>query len=273
MKNLKILTLAAGILSPVFLVGQTFNTVDLSLGDDFFDLTFGMESDSQELFVPEGDPDGYNEIAFTYSPPTPVPGVLPYATPPGGSWWTEGEPGGPPAGSLYFKEISPNKNNFFLAGDGAFDIGYFGNESSDLSRLYMAVNPGKLDEEDLFLYDAAAGGDDAPQAKTVSNNLSDTVNFKFWHDDETKNIDLPQSDELKFRMFQRFDENEQDFVVGEYVFAIGDRAGSLDADYDDGFFYVTGDISPVPEPSQIALLGVLGLGGFLYLRRRRASRK
>jgi hypothetical protein len=274
MKTIKSLTLAAGILSPVFLFGD-FTKTNLNFPPSVFHGTvIGMNVDVSDLYVPESNTGQYNEIAYD---------------PSSNDWWTNtlSTPASKPLTTdpdvLFFEEISPdNKTQFFIEGGASFDIGYFGNENGDLNLLYTIDNGSAPNRLDLFKYDedGGVGPDNAlgpPQSYNVKNNDNFKVSFQFWHEDISAGPIANQSEPKKFKMFQavEYDEDTGDrigFIDNEYIFGIDDRMRALE-DWDDGFFYVRGDISPVPEPSQIALLSILGLGGFLYLRRRRAARK
>jgi hypothetical protein len=79
---------------------------------------------------------------------------------------------------------------------------------------------------------------------------------------------------MKFKIFRSVENygTANETFSNEYILAIDDRRESL-IDFDDGFFYVTGDITPVPEPSLIAALAVTGMGGFLVLRRRLIAKR
>lgn len=73
---------------------------------------------------------------------------------------------------------------------------------------------------------------------------------------------------LRFGIFRLVIIDPQGAVAGfgnEWLFRIDDD-NKVDDDTDDGFFYDTGDISPVPEPSAIAALNLLGLGALLFVR-------
>ena len=262
------LALATGMLSPVFVFGQVTIT-EPSPNGVFNALVNQMESDKQDLYVvdiwrpAEGPP--YNEIFFDSV---------------AGDFWTNSSPPSyKQAGSVAdkkFVELPVNIPAFVLDGDGGtLDVGYFGNSSIDLNDLILEIITPTMGAGSLFLYDEDNNGLDAndpPRTVAVDNNYNVDSVIRFAHDDQTVGIYEDQRDENKFKMFQAVDLRDGTAIENEYIFAIDDRTNDA-VDFDDGFFYLNGDIAPVPEPSQIAALALLGLGGFLYIRRRRMARK
>ncbi|NBD37263.1 MAG: PEP-CTERM sorting domain-containing protein [Verrucomicrobia bacterium] len=265
MKKIITLVTAAGMLSPAFVFGQVSITEPNpnAVFNGFIDQ---MESDKQDLYVvdiwriSEGPP--YTEIFFDSV---------------AGDFWTNSSPGLKEAGSVAthkFVEMTVNLPAFLIPGNGGImDVGYFGNSSIDLNELILEVDTPVAGSESLFLYDEDNNGadpDDPPRTVAVVNDYAANAVVRFAHDDLSVGVFADQSDENKFKMFQAVDPLDGSPIIDEYIFAIDDRTGDA-IDFDDGFFYVNS--TPVPEPSQIAALALLGLGGFLYVRRRRTARK
>lgn len=194
--------------------------------------------------------------------------------------WTGSDFVGSPAAGQEFVALTDNVTHFLMTGD--FSIGYFGNESYDDNELYMTADldqtPGGEEwilntvnnNGALFDYD---GGDpnsphDAPMSYNFvkgPDNEFENVYLQFVHFNRTQGDLGYQDAENQFKIFAEVDSGE---FTGHYIMAIADRNDNFDGDRDDGFFYLQGDIVPVPEPSQIAALSVLGLGALLFVRRR-----
>jgi hypothetical protein len=180
---------------------------------------------------------------------------------------------------INFTQI-PNKPHFFLYGTA--DIAYIGNESSHDNELWMAAY--SLDMQTVQGPTMLADYDDGDPNSTppldvppVSWNLSligaEKVMVQFLH----VNRNLPVSEMVATQACtERFTfwagMNEIGEYTGDFLMAISDRDGKKDADVDDGLFYFRGEITPVPEPSQIAGLALLGLGAALFIRRRLARK-
>ncbi len=81
---------------------------------------------------------------------------------------------------------------------------------------------------------------------------------------------LYQGDPRYWRIFELTDGDFGGQNV--YILALDDLYPRL-KDWDDGFFVLAGQISPVPEPSLIGLAGVGALLGFLAYRRRKTAAK
>ena len=192
---------------------------------------------------------------------------------------------GDPGGAQKFEFVTPNFTHFVMSGD--FSIGYIGNESNDDNELYMTADldtaPGGEqwvlstinDNGALFDYDGADpnSDDDAPMSygfNKESDYANDDLFLQFVHYNRTQTSMGTQG---SFDRFKIFAEIENDEFTGHYIMAVADRNSNFDGDRDDGFFYLQGDITPVPEPSQLAALALVGLGGFLYIRRRIRSAK
>lgn len=167
-----------------------------------------------------------------------------------------------------FVEVKPNYEAFFF--QGSIEIGFFGNESGDRNAMGLLLtsvsNPvDQVEINPLFSYQAS----NSP-AWSASINTNQYTKAEFFHQNLSRPNSAFQKEEAKFKMFQAYDEDLQLFSDA-YIFAIDDRMDNS-VDFDDGFFYITGEIVPVPEPSAIAAMAIVGLGGLLYIRKRITGR-
>jgi len=248
------LAIGTGILAPFFASAQLVDVTDLAAGT-FFDTISAMNADVLAL---QDEGDALARDASTI-------------------YWTGTtfeSTGG--AGDLKLVDVTPIQPFFRMTGD--FSIGYLGNESGDDNELWMTAydsNTAPTLSEVFKLYDYDADDpnstDDPPMADLVNLEAGvDKAFIQFTHKNEgpkPANISQAnQDDPIRFKVYREQDENGN-FGLN-YLFAIADRDTTFDADRDDGFFFLSGNIVPVPEPSQIAALALLGLGGFLYVRRR-----
>ena len=272
MKKLITIAITTGMLSPLFTLGQV-SVSDPSPNPVFQTLINDMNADVSDLFVydtfrPTEGP-VYDEIMFDQS---------------NQDFWTNGsnppDPGVPSVqkpGSVAekkFVEISPNVEAFTFFGEGLLDVGFLGNSSIDANEFFAEIITPSQSDELLFMYEEI---DDDPATVQLENTDTSDAVIRFGHDDTSVSIIENQSNTDKFKMFQAVSKDGAgnftgDLIPGEFIFAIDDRTDDA-IDYDDGFFYLNGDIAPVPEPSQIAALALLGLGGYLYIRRRRLISK
>jgi hypothetical protein len=180
-----------------------------------------------------------------------------------------------------FMRVAVNQESFLS--NGPLDIGFIANENKDFNQLFVSAKSGPTSERlSLFNYSDASGSlDEPPAAKSVTleAGVVGPLAFTFDHVNHTTGPGTPvlQEEELRFTMFQSV------LVSGgvvtnaglgtEWIFGISDRDQGFDNDGDDGYFYIAGTISPVPEPSQIAALALLGMGGFLFIRRKFLSKQ
>lgn len=280
MKTLKKLALFAAILAPLFASAQFVDISDSNTtstktitGLTFHDLIIDMNSDVGALFTPEDDPDLSLLNTINFNNVT--------------DQWTAGVGG---ANDITLVKID-NKEFFKLT--GRVNIGYIGNESGDDNELYLSAYDDSLkttadtndsidndgntityenpDGYKLFDYDAGDPNstDDPPMSYTVTLEGNTTEAFlQFTHWDRNSNWydSALQTDQDRFKIWAELDQTGKQ--TGQFLIAISDRNTGFDSDRDDGFFFLDGDIIAVPEPSQIAMLAMLGLGGALYLRRR-----
>lgn len=175
---------------------------------------------------------------------------------------------------LFFTKISTNIEGF--AANGNANIGFFGNESHDRNKLLVKgyTKDGLEVQTELvfdYHYSVGASVTPPPTAYTVSADPNAPVNsfYSYWHDNQVKGL-AEQKSESRFAMFQSYDPVSQE-LGNEWIFAIDDREDEW-IDYDDGFFYVSGDLTPVPEPSSIAFIAAIGLVGVICLNYRKKNR-
>lgn len=256
MKHLLKLAICSAVLCPLMSSGQSISVLNPDTSQPFYNLVTAMYNDANDLY----DSVTFTDFNFTTDA----------LTVPGG---TDGDFIAPAAGftskgtDFYFSRVASNPPAFTIPSDGYIKIGYFGNENWDLNSLSVKDNTGY--EETLFDYDVSGGTGSTvgpPQAATItvaSGNTSATVHFM--HDNPVKGTNV-QSDEKRFHFFKGYDLSGAELPV--WVIGIDDRENDL-VDFDDGFFY----LQVVPEPSQIAMLAVLGLGALLLVRRRFKAKK
>jgi len=268
MKKILTLAICTGLLAPYFASAQL---VDISKpsGDALFTgLVSAMKAgDPHALWVPEGSPALFDKMVFD------------------GTNWTTGSNDFSSAGNINFQLMSPNLDYFFL--EGSANIGFITNENWDWNELYVnAYGIGDLGGTPdpmalLFDYSDQPGeGTDLPGA-TASITLKagvDIAGLGFTHvnTDTISPFDpTPQSSEVRFRMYQQVTKNDAGAIEALNVFMWGtnDQDQGFDGDGDDGWFLVVGDIRAVPEPSAIAALALLGLGGIVFARRRFKMKK
>jgi hypothetical protein len=186
---------------------------------------------------------------------------------------------------LNFQLITVNLQYFIQTGQSV-DIGFIGNENWDLDELFVnAYAPGDIGNSDprasLFEYsDVRAAnniaGDTARLSLTQGTDAPVILEFEHINQTSSPLGPLYQSSEIRFRMFQGVSVDEQgsitSYISNQWLFGINDKNTSFDSDGDDGYFLFSGSIRPVPEPSQIAALSLVGLVAFLFIRRRLMKR-
>lgn len=273
MKNLIKLSLIAGCTIPAVSHGLTLGVTDPATGP-FVDLVNLMAADVQTLFQGNGGFGGsagaYTQMFFETDETT------------FGNWHTNDNGPidfGTLGSGLLFQQVA-NFSSFIFT--GSIEIGFLGNESWDRNLLTLQITNGiDTAEEELFSYRrggiapnvATTSGLDAGSPNTLIVTPGETpVEGTFFHYNRpaTANVVAPQGNPLKFKMFRLV--NEDNTFGDAYIIAIDDRMRDL-VDFDDGFFYVTGDLTPVPEPSLIAGLAVFGLGIIVIARRKLRSAK
>lgn len=187
---------------------------------------------------------------------------------------------------LNFELIDVNFKYFLQTGQN-IDIGFVGNENWDLDELFVnAYALGDLGNSDprvsLFDYSDNAPANDFPgdtARLTLTPNTQAPVVLEFEHINQTSSPlgPLYQSSEIRFKMYRGVNVDGNGAITSykndEWLFGINDRNKNFDKDSDDGYFFINGDIRPVPEPSQIAALSLLGLGALLVIRRRIVKRR
>lgn len=269
----KILKLAicAGVISPICASAQLITVTEPGTSGTFNALISLMAADEAALGVGSGEanPSLYSQVYWDSSASSWVTGSL-----------------STDVADLSFELITVNFKYFVMTGD-QFDIGFVGNENWDLDELFLnAYALGDLGNSDprvsLFDYSDNVPANDLP-GDTAEVKLTDgtdlPVILEFEHINQTSSPlgPLYQSSEIRFKMFRGVNVDGNGDVASlkdnEWLFAINDRDKNFDKDSDDGFFYVKGDIRPVPEPSQIAALSLLGLGALLVVRRRILKRR
>lgn len=257
MKNLLKSAICAGLTLPLLSyasvsVGPARTSTDFS-EDAFHDLITAMNVDSQELFTAEGDSLSVKSPIYFN-----VTTQLPFNVQ--GDWDLTAD--GSAVESIEFKEVT-NFEAFVFGQGGTLDIGFIGEESTHDNELGFYEGGTYTD---LFSYNA--GGETPPMSHTLTASAGDII--KFAHKNDTINSEGMQIQPDRFRIWEV---SETPAGQNAYLFAVADRNANVDSDYDDGFFYVVGDISPIPEPSHIAVLATMGLGVLLVVRRRLIKKK
>jgi len=269
MKRILTLAIYAGILSPFVASAQLVDIVGPpSSGDALFDglVTAMATADPHPLWVPEGSATKFDQMYFD------------------GTSWTTGS-NDFSAGNTNFKLLDDNVDYFFL--EGSVNVGFVTNENWDWNELYVnAYAPGDIGgtpdpKQLLFDYSDEPGEGTSTPGMTASITLKDGVNlavlgFEHVNTDTISPFDpTPQSSQVRFRMYQQVtmnDANEMEYL-NAYMWGTNDRDDTFDRDRDDGWFLVVGDVRAVPEPSAIAALALLGLGGIVFARRRFKMKK
>lgn len=181
-------------------------------------------------------------------------------------------------GDLAFQLQAQNQKFFYMAGNEK-NIGFIAGKSRSLNELF--VNASKMGYPDqrqsLFDYSDQVAATDGPgDTAQLLNPVGLPIRLQFEHINQTLSPLGPifQSDESRFGIFRQVTFDQRGIVAGfgdDWLFRIDDDNAAND-NSDDGFFYITGDIHPAPEPSQIAALSLLGLGALLIIRRRLVKR-
>ncbi|NDV62336.1 PEP-CTERM sorting domain-containing protein [Puniceicoccales bacterium CK1056] len=272
MRKLLKLAVCAGIVSPFCASAQLITVNEPSTSGSFNALISLMAADGAALHVGNGEA---NATAFTQL----------YWDVSASAW----EVGSLSTDIEDFNFQLRNTNvQYFVQTGPTVDVGFVSNENWDLDELFInAYAVGDLGNSDprvsLFDYSSKPGstatdvpGDTAELV--LADGVSAPVILEFEHINQTVSPlgPLYQSNEIRFNMFQGVNVDAQGAVVSyiknEWLFGINDKNTDFDGDGDDGYFYFSGDIRPVPEPSQIAALSLLGLGAFLFVRRRLMKR-
>lgn len=226
-----------------------------------------MESDVETLFQNHGA-DDYSSLVFTTD----------YFS--NGQFYTDSDPlfDNPfvTLGSdLYFTEMQVNPEEFLFSGFAS--ISFFGNESGDRNKLFLneydlggnVVNTNEL----LFDYKSTASNSVTPAPTTYEFQGSGNALYSFSHLNPAKGAAFQESED-RFKFFIGYDPITQ-LSTGDWIIAIDDREETL-VDYDDGFFYLVNDgspITPVPEPSTVGFIAAASLVGFIFLNNRRKRNK
>ena len=169
----------------------------------------------------------------------------------------------------------------FVSTAGTFSFGFFGFEAAAKNTVgledYDTAIPGFTGNKAVavqFTNNLTAPYDDSPPVAKAFNIGADPNAFGVYaeviHQNAPAVQPLYQGDPRYWRIFELV---EGDFG-GQNVFilALDDLYPRL-KDWDDGFFILSGQISPVPEPAMIGLLGVVVLLGTLAYRRRKSAAK
>jgi hypothetical protein len=277
MKNIYKLTSAAALLAPVFMSATLVDVTKPGTSTSFNNLISDMYSDQSGILVGTGSspsrPNLFTEFYFDNSP-----GVNEFTLDAINLGATD---------TYNFELIATNVEYFTMS--GVIDIGFFANEAWDVNKLSVDAynnvadisNLGPVVEtEEVFRYSDISGDETPPLTAQISaeDDGDLPIIIQFIHENlTTTGFGVgTQDDEVRFRMYQLVEGLDQTGarIYGDtFVLSISDREGTLDGDFDDGMFLLQGSIAPVPEPSHIAGLAILGLAGILYIRRRSASKK
>jgi hypothetical protein len=253
MKTYIKLAICAGIIFPLVSSAQLINVTNE--GGTFFNLVSDMNSD----FSPELEIPGYTTVAYDID-------NADFVTDP-----TVAELGSLSANTIIFNEINPNVD-FFTVYEWA-KVGFIGNENGMQNQLSVrsytdATLTTAVDNVQLFDYDINGNPTPPPAARRIANTDADPFNnpvvIQFEHTNPTT-LTTTQSNMLRFKIFQGTGADSNKYLLGI------DDLETDKVDFDDGVFYL--EVSPIPEPSQIAALSVLGLGLLLVVRRRMKSKK
>ncbi len=189
-----------------------------------------------------------------------------------------------PGGSdvaLTFEHV-PNFPSFVVGAGTNLDIGFIGFHAAAHNTVGIAQWPSLAEAQDLFEYSDGAL-DVPPVAYTIpvgpaSNEL---LSFYAQVDYLAGGTMVPpgphhQNDSDYWRIFQLAGPGSGDGVSEPALFVLTlEDKGTFGSDYDfdDGFFVISGFVTPVPEPSIIGLAGVMALIGFMAYRRRTNKRE
>ncbi|MEX0323600.1 MAG: PEP-CTERM sorting domain-containing protein [Puniceicoccaceae bacterium] len=288
MKNIFKLAFLVAILSPVIASAQLITLSGPLTADDpspsgssFHDLAWAMANDNETLFSTPYDP-GWKD-----NPPTDDKTDLTVTTDFAFDLVNEQWEADLTFDGDHINFVRIANVPFFFLREGGADFAFIGNESSHDNEIYVKAYNSDMSKNE-FHTDPLADYDEADPNPTdpvdtapvswgigLGPDITDGVALvQFWH----FNLNLPaaevmanQADTERFTFWAGI--NEDQSLSGDFLMAISDRDGKADADIDDGIFYFRGDITPVPEPSQIAGLALLGLGAALYIRRRFTKKK
>lgn len=234
--------------------GQSIDVTNPDNTGLFHDLVTAMTTDVTDLY----DSVAFNDFIFS----TDVPG--------GGSAGDFIAPSAPFASlgtDFMFTRVETNPDAFAIPAGREIRIGYFGNESWDLNALSIRDDTGAA--EVLFEYDRFGGVFPTvgpPQSATirVAEGFASAL-VRFEHTNALIGS-TTQSNENRFHFFKGQGVSGNPLPV--WVIGIDDRENQL-VDFDDGFFY----LQVVPEPSQIAVMALAGLGLVVIVRERLRRRR
>jgi hypothetical protein len=236
------------------LVSQSITVINPDNTGLFHDLVSAMTTDVTDLY----DSVGFDDFNFT------TDALL------GGSSGDFIAPAAPftSLGTDYlFSRVETNPDAFAIPAGREIRIGYFGNESWDLNSLSIRDDTGTA--EVLFSYDRFGGVFPTvgpPQSATIQVAAgASSALVRFEHTNALIGS-TTQSNENRFHFFKGH--TLQGTPLPVWVIGIDDRENTL-VDFDDGFFY----LQVVPEPSQIAVMALAGMGLLVLLRERRRRRR
>jgi len=183
------------------------------------------------------------------------------------------------AADLSFMMIATNVQYFRMA--TGIDVGFIGNENHDVNELLVNVyspsdTTAPSQTTSLFTYSDIVVAPSAPGNTIGLTNTGSPVFVEFAHTNQNRSSTAVQSNPLRFNMFQLVTldvDGNVDSFGSQFIFGINDRDRGFDNDGDDGYFYASGDITPVPEPSVIGAMAVASLLGLLFVRRRIVSKR
>lgn len=219
----------------------------------FHDLVTAMTTDVTDLY----DSVAFNDFNFTTD--VPMGGSAGNFIAPAAPFISLGT-------DFMFTRVTDNPDAFAIPAGREIRIGYFGNESWDLNALSVRDDTGA--SEVLFEYDRFGGVFPTvgpPQSATI--RVAEGYNSALIRFEHTNALigSTTQSNEKRFHFFKGQSMDGAPLPV--WVVGIDDRENEL-VDFDDGFFY----LQVVPEPSQIAVMALAGLGVVILLRERLSRR-
>ena len=183
-------------------------------------------------------------------------------------------PGGTPTGgydvTLQFEKVA-NFSAFHVDGGVDFDIGFVAFEAAAENTLGIAQWPGLASQTEVFKY--KRGNPDSPPLSYSFQNGPEADAFSFFAEVLYHSAPVGphyQGNSDYWTIFQQTGAAEG--APALFILALEDN-GVSDYDFDDGFFVMSGFITPVPEPSVIGLGGIVALIGFMAYRRRRSNSK